>query len=135
MTLIEYARKLRPLIEKAAKSLADEDALEAVQLYPHWSGDNVDYSMGARLQYNGILYRVLQPHTSQPNWRPDAAASLFAKVLIPGGDIPEWEQPDSTNGYNVGDKVKYKGKIWESRINNNVWSPDAYPAGWREVSA
>ena len=134
MTLIEYARKLRPLIEKAAKSLADEDALEAIQLYPHWSGDNVDYSIGDRLQYNGVLYRVLQPHTSQPNWHPDAAASLFAKVLIPGDDIPEWEQPDSTNGYNVGDKVKYKGKIWESRINNNVWSPDAYPAGWSEVS-
>jgi hypothetical protein len=36
MTLIELAQKLRPYIEKAAISLSDEDALEAVNLFPNW---------------------------------------------------------------------------------------------------
>jgi len=56
---------------------------------------------------------------------------LWAKVLIPDENtIPEWEQPESTNAYMVGDKVTFEGHIYESAINNNIWSPSAYPAGW-----
>ena len=133
-TLIDLARKLRPFIEKAAIFLNDEDALEAKELYPQWSGDNVEYKVNDRVRYEGLLYKVLQPHTSQENWTPLAAASLFAKVLIPEPDIiPEWEQPSSTNPYMIGDKVMFDGKVYESTIDNNIWSPAAYPAGWREV--
>ena len=116
--------KLRPLIEKAAESLDDTDALEAVNLYPEWSGDSIPYVLGYRVRFNGLLYKVLQAHTSQPGWTPIAAPSLFAKVLIPDPTvIPEWEQPDSTNPYMKGDKVTYNGQIWESTIDNNVWVP------------
>lgn len=81
-----------------------------------------------------MLYKVLQDHTSQSNWTPTAAQSLFAKVLIPEPSvIPEWEQPSSTNPYMKGDKVRFEGKIYESLIDNNIWSPSAYPAGWKEV--
>lgn len=63
MTLIELAQKLRPLIEKAAISLSDEDAIEAVDLFPQWR-PNVEYIKDTRVKYEGILYRCLQPHTS-----------------------------------------------------------------------
>lgn len=133
MTLTELARKLRPYIEKAAISLTDEDALEAKELYPLWSGDGIEYKVDDRVRYENVLYRVLQNHTSQPNWTPVAAASLFAKVLIPEPDvIPEWEQPDSTNPYQIGDRVKHNGKTWENTIANNVWQPGVY--GWVEVN-
>ena len=133
MTLIELAEKLRPLIEKAMESLNDADALEAITLYPPWSGDGVHYDVDYRVKYEGNLYKVLQAHTSQAGWTPTAAPSLFAKVLIPEPhEIPEWEQPGSTNPYMIGDKVRYNGKIYESTINNNVWAPDVY--GWREVT-
>jgi hypothetical protein len=56
-------------------------------------------------------------------------------VLIPDVNvIPEWEQPDSTNAYSIGDRVMFNGVVYESVINNNVWSPAAYPAGWKEVN-
>lgn len=133
MTLIEKARQLRAYIEKASASLDDTDALNAIELYPVWA-DDVSYVAGDRVRYDGVLYKCLQSHTSQPDWTPDAAPSLWAKVLIPDPDvIPEWEQPDSTNGYSKGDKVKYNGAVYESLIDNNVWSPDAYPAGWQVV--
>ena len=134
MTLLELARKLRPFIEKAAMSLNDEDALEAVQLFPHWSGENVGYFVDDKVQYENNLYQCLQAHTSQNAWTPTAAASLWAKVLIPDPNvIPEWEQPGSTNGYMIGDQVRFNDKVYESTINNNIWSPAAYPAGWREI--
>ena len=121
---MELAQKLRPLIEKAMISLDDEDALEAVTLYPMWSGDGLHYSKDYRVRYDGVLYRVLQEHISQPSWNPEDAPSLFAKVLIPEPhEIPEWEQPSSTNPYHIGDRVRYNDKIWESTIDNNVWAP------------
>lgn len=44
---------------------------------------------------------------------------------------PEWVQPTGAHdAYGVGDKVTYNGKHYVSKIAGNVWSPDAYPAGW-----
>lgn len=134
MTLTELATKLRPLIERAAQSLDDADALEAVTLFPLWK-PGAEYKAGQKVQDKGILYTVLQDHTSQDGWAPDVAPSLFAKVLIPDPDvIPDWEQPSSTNPYMKGDKVRFDGDVYESLIDNNVWSPSAYPAGWKKVS-
>ena len=130
MTLIELARKLRPYIEKAALSLSDEDALEAVDLFPRWTAGTA-YAVDDKVRYEEVLYKCLQAHTSQPSWNPVAAASLWAKILIPDPNVvPDWEQPGSTNAYQIGDRVRFEGHIYESVINNNVWSPAAYPAGW-----
>lgn len=134
MSLTDLAIRMRPYVEKAVQSLNDEEALEVPNLYPKWKPGQ-EYAAGYRLLHDGVLYCVLQPHTSQEGWTPNAAPSLFAKVLIPDPDvIPEWEQPDSTNPYMKGDKVRFDGKIYESLIDNNIWSPAAYPAGWREVT-
>ena len=133
MTLLELARKLRPYIEKAALSLSDEDALEAVNLFANWQ-PNKAYIKDERVNYEGILYKCLQAHTSQDGWTPTAAPSLWAKVLIPDANvIPEWEQPDSTNPYMIGDKVLFEGQVYESVIDNNIWSPAAFPAGWKAI--
>lgn len=128
MTLVELARKLRPIIEKAAMQLEDADAIEGVQLFPAWSAEAA-YLVGDRVRYNNILYKCLQNHAAQESWTPEAAPSLWARVLIPDPDvIPEWIQPDSTNPYQIGDKVTYNGQTYESTIANNVWAPDVY--GW-----
>ena len=122
---------LRKMIEKASVSLNDNDALEAVELFPKWS-ESADYAVLDRVQYNGVLYKCLQAHTSQITWNPADASSLWAKVLIPDPDvIPEWEQPDSTNPYMKGDKVKHNSKTWVSLIDNNTWEPGIY--GWTEI--
>lgn len=115
------------------QTLSDEQALQVQSVFPLWQAD-VDYDVNFKVRHNDILYKVLQAHHSQPDWAPDMAVSLFAKVLVGEGDeIPDWEQPDSTNAYMTGDKVKYNDKVYESVIDNNVWSPDAYPQGWKEV--
>lgn len=116
---------------KLRESATDEQALSVPVLYPAWRS-GVDYVTGQRVLHSGVLYKVLQDHTSQAGWTPDAAPSLFAKVLIPDPDvIPEWEQPDSTNPYSVGDKVMHNGKTWVSNIDGNVWEPGVY--GWNEA--
>lgn len=49
--------------------------------------------------------------------------------------IPEWKQPTGAHdAYNKGDQVRYQGKVYESTMDANTWAPDAFPAGWAEVS-
>ena len=110
---------------------SDQQALDALNIYPAWNGDGIEYALNSRVLYNQELYKCLQAHTSQSNWDPAAAPSLWAKVLIPGPEIPEWEQPSSTNPYMAGDKVKHNNKTWISIVDNNVWQPGIY--GWNEI--
>lgn len=127
----EEAQKIIEALVTLRDSASDADALNAVAIYPAWR-EGVTYTTGQRVRYDGTLYRVLQGHTSQADWMPDAAPSLFAKVLIPEAEtILEWEQPDSTNPYMQGDKVTHNGKTWVSDIDGNVWEPGVY--GWSEV--
>lgn len=122
---INAAVKLRGLA-------TDEQAIEVKALYPNWKNDTT-YITGERVVYNKVLYKVLQDHVSQEGWTPEAAPSLFAKVLIPDANvISAWEQPGSTNPYMTGDKVSHNGKTWTSTIDNNVWEPGVY--GWEEVA-
>ena len=133
MSIISEARELRAQFVKLREMATDEQSLQGPKLYPVWKED-VDYVVGERVLYNEVLYKVLQVHTSQADWTPDAAHSLFAKVLIPDEDIiPEWEQPDSTNPYMIGDKVTFEGRVYVSIVDNNVWAPNSY--GWDEVVA
>lgn len=120
--------------EMQAQTLPDEQAIEVQVLYPEWSGDGVEYKKDYKVNYNEVLYKVLQDHTSQADWTPTEAPSLFAKVLTESGTIKEWEQPESTNPYMKGDKVSHDEKIWESLVDNNVWEPGAQgtEALWKE---
>ncbi len=133
MSYLDSAKRLRAVIDRAGAMLTDEQALTVPLIYPEWSGDSIVYAAGDRVLRDGLLYRCLQPHTSQAAWTPTDAQSLWAKVLIPiQGEIPEWEQPESTNPYAKGDKVTHNGKTWESTIDGNVWEPGVY--GWVEVA-
>lgn len=121
--------------QTALMSVSDAAALKMPDYFPTWDGDGHTYKVGDRVTYNDTLYKVLQTHTSQSDWAPNSAPSLFAKVLtsVAGEPLP-WQQPASTNPYMIGDRVTYKGKVYESLIDNNVWAPDAYPQGWKEVT-
>ena len=134
--IVDKAKELKAAIDNVAANATDEIAVKSAILYEEWNGNSKTYKEGQRLNYGGSLYKVLQAHTSQDDWAPDVAPSLFAKVLIPNANvIPEWEQPDSTNPYMTGDKVTHNGKTWESLVDNNVWEPGATGTEslWKEV--
>lgn len=125
------AKKLRHLIEEAAKSLSDADAYGGAELFPRWSQTAV-YAAGDRVCYESTLYKCLQAHTAQPAWNPADAVSLWVRVDDPSVEFPEWIQPTgSTDAYPMGAKVSYAGKHWISTVDSNVWTPGTY--GWSEV--
>lgn len=134
MTPQEKARQLRPLIEKAAISLDDADALEAVELFKAWYS-GISYLTDERVQYNGKLYRCVQAHTSQADWEPDRTPALWTEVAKPG-EIPVWKQPTgSQDAYMTGDLVRYPdadGPVYRCTMDYNVYAPDV--TGWEVVA-
>ena len=134
-TFTQVQQSLHKVAKMVASEVTDDAKALAIQeFYDDWE-IGVKYEVGTYIRYEGVLYKVITAHTSQSDWTPTSASSLFAKVLIdPTGEtINEWVQPDSTNPYMTGDKVTFNGKTYESVIDNNVWSPSAYPAGWKEI--
>ncbi len=70
-------------VRAAAAKLSDEDAVEFADLFEQWSGDGKELKVGDRVGFAGKLWKVLQAHTSQWEWTPTTAPSLFAEVLNP----------------------------------------------------
>lgn len=112
--------------------LSAEELLELKLVYPEWVTEN-SYIVDDIVRYKDILYKVVQAHISQVDWTPDIVPALFTKVE-PVGVIPNWVQPTGAHdAYQIGDKVIFNTKTYESLINANTWSPTAYAAGWKLV--
>ena len=127
----EQAIRYRTALVKGSASLTDTDALTAPMLFPRWAVDTA-YTTGERLYYNGELYKVLLDHTSQADWTPDVAVSLYVRVDDPSIEWPEWRPPQGAHdAYMAGDKVSHNDKHWISDVDNNVWEPGV--SSWTEA--
>ena len=120
-----------------AKDLTAEEKEELISQYPVYEA-GASYRAGDVINYNGELYRVIQEHTSQNDWKPDSTPSLYTPYLK--GEIAdkeivhEWRQPlGAHDAYQTGDKVLFEGKVYESTMDGNTWSPEDYPQGWELV--
>ena len=119
--------------------LDDTTAMEIADLYEPWEiGKNYEVGKivkeGVNADGETQLYTVIQAHTSQINWTPDTAVSLFKAVGFTDSGVPIWTQPlGATDAYMKGDMVSHNDKTWTSDIDNNVWEPGVN--GWTETSA
>ena len=131
MTLVELARQLRPIIEQAVSAaLDDATALQSVPLFPTWSS-GLEVKKDERYQYNGVLYRVIQAHTTQADWTPDKTPALWVAVSL--DEWPEFVQPTGAHdAYNTGDKITFNGEHYVCKMDACTWSPSDYPAGWEK---
>lgn len=111
------------------------------------------YNIGDIVSYNGKLYKSI---INANVWAPDVYPAGWEEYTesTGGGDsgetggggttepetppaetIPDFVQPTGAHdAYKKGDKVKFEGKVYESLIDANTYSPSAYPAGWKEIT-
>ena len=128
-------QQLRRALELYCQTITDESVMmEVADVYPLWTVGKA-YTVGEICRYGvnsdneSQLYQVLQAHTSQSDWTPDVATSLFKAVGISPSGIPIWTQPlGASDAYQTGDRVMYNDQIWVSTCDNNVWQPGVY--GW-----
>ena len=141
MNRLQIAEQFRKALQMFAASLDDEKALEVATIYDSWQIGKA-YAVGDFLTYgkNSVgdpqLYKVVLAHTSQVDWLPDIVPSLYVAVGLDDNSYPVWSQPTGAHdAYNVGDVVNYNGTLYQSLADGNVYSPEAYPAGWKVLSA
>ena len=136
MDRIQAAEQFRKALQMFAASLTDEKAMEVATIYDPWA-EGKAYAVGEFVTYgeNSVgdpqLYKVVQDHTAQADWKPDATPALYVAIGLDDSGFPVWSQPTGAHdAYNNGDIVDYNGTLYQSLIDGNVYSPDAYPAGW-----
>lgn len=139
MNKLQAAEQLRRALQMFSASLTDDQAMEVASIYDPWKvgrayAINEFVTYGVNTVGDPQLYKVVQAHTAQPGWEPDKTASLFVAIGLNQQGYPTWSQPTGAHdAYNTGDVVDYNGKLYESLIDGNVYSPDAYPAGWKAL--
>lgn len=121
-------------VKMVEKGEIDEvTASENASLFLEWQ-TGINYKTNTLLQHEGLLYKVIQEHVSQADWTPDKTISLYKVIGINENGILDWSRPiSSADAYMIGDECMFNGVHKRSTINNNVWSPDEYPAGWEDV--
>lgn len=119
--------------EQLLPVLTDEVAYTVRMLYPEFE-IGIVYKVGVRIMYEGKFYKVISEHTSQADWTPDVAVSLFVEISDPSIEYPEFKQPTSTEtAYMKGDKITFNGAKYISLVDYNVYSPTDYPNNWKLV--
>lgn len=131
--------KVRQLVAQYVleQELAEEDLQSLIGLYLPWKEDEIFQTENGQLplvvrSYEGKLYKLLLPHTTQADWTPDVTPALW-KVFTPAGVIPDWVQPiNAQTAYRINEKVTHLGKIWLNELDYNTYEPGVY--GWRDTS-
>ena len=139
MDRLQMAEQMRRALQMLATTLTDEKALEVANVFASWksgrsycAGDYVSY--GVNSVGDPQLYKVLQSHRAQADWRPDLAVSLYVAVGLDAQGYPVWSQPAGAHdAYNVGDIVSYQGVHYQSLMDGNVYCPADDPAKWKKM--
>ena len=141
MNMTQIALEMRTALQYFVASLDAETQLDLMleipSVYPAYAvgkayKTKAVFSYGINAVGDPQLYQVLQDHTSAAEWTPDTAVSLYKAIGVTETGYPVWVQPlGATDAYNTGDIVSYNGALYISTIDGNVWSPEAYPAGWK----
>ena len=140
MDNLQAAEQFRKAMQFYAQTLTDEAAMQIATVYPKYEVGKA-YAADEMLTYgtNNVgdpqLYRVVQAHTSQADWTPDATPSLYTPIGLNESGYPIWSRPAGAHdAYNTGDIVDYNGTLYKSLIDGNTYAPDEYAAGWELVT-
>lgn len=108
------------------------------------------YQTGDVCTEGGKLYRSTMENNV---WEPSAYPQGWEEIDISGGVISQPEEPEEPtpepeepkhpdfiqptgahDAYHISDRVIYNGKLYECILDGNVYSPDDYPQGWKEIT-
>lgn len=129
----QRAREMRQAMRYSVETLPEEQQVNIPSMFPGWTPGAV-YTTGDKLHYAGKLYSVIQSHTAQDNWTPEAMPALYRALgvtpEVPDA-VPDWKQPiGAHDAYGKGNKVMYQGKTWESTVDANIYAPGVVAGQW-----
>ena len=128
------ALRLRAIVEQAAASLPDKEASEGAALFPRLKQDGSLIKAGTRINWRGTIKRAAVDLWDTDANNPDNAPTLWENIAYRQGYriIPA---TITAGAAFAKDECGWWGDVlYKSLIASNVWTPDAYPAGWEAVA-
>lgn len=122
------ATTAREVIEKMLDELDESEVYDAFCLFSTWE-PGVHYNAGHRIAFAGDIYEVVNNHVA--NYSPAEDKASYTLILKPTELIPSWSENDTP--YELGAKIKVGEHVYESLVENNLWQPVDFPAGWRLI--
>ena len=129
----QEAQTIRGFIETAAEGLDDATASQMALLFPGLKGDGSLVKSGTRINWNGVVKRAAVDLWDTETNNPDNAPTLWEDLAYIDGIRIIPEVITVGTAFSKGEQGWWNGALYESQADNNVWTPDAYPAYWEEV--
>lgn len=126
------ALKMREMIEKAAVSLTDADALNAPAMFPRLSGSGELVKAGTRINWNGKIKRAAVDLWDRLENNPDLAPNLWEDIEYKESYRTIPEVITAGTAFAKDECGWWKGELYKSLIPANVYTPEQYPAGWEK---
>ena len=133
MNHIEYARKLRPIVETAAVSLDDKTASEGAMLFPRLKQDGALIKAGTRINWNGAVKRAAVDLWDTVENAPDNAPALWEDLAYRDGIRIIPKTITVGTAFAKDELGWWDDVLYRSLIDANVWTPEANAAGWEAM--
>lgn len=129
------AMKLREIVEQASMLLDDKTASEAPELCRRLKQDGKLISAGTRINWNGTIKKAAVDLWDTETNDPDHAPTLWADIAYRDGYRIIPETITVTTAFSKGEKGWWTdGKLYESKVDSNVYTPAQYADNWKEVT-
>lgn len=133
MDILEKARLLRKNIISSSASLEDKEASETPELFKKLSESGELIKVGTRINWNGTLKRASVDLYDTLENNPDNAPTLWEDIEYKDGYRIISDTITVGTAFSKDEYAWWKGTLYKSLIDNNVWTPEQYPSGWVEI--
>ena len=128
-----FARQLKSQIDTLATDATDATASKVPSIYPALAYAGALIKAGTRIRWGDRLYSAQYDTWDRQDTDPEHDANGWAVLAFHSGyrDIPD--TMTTSNMFGKGEIGWRADKFWLSLIDNNSWTPEAYPAGWTQT--
>lgn len=127
------ALKIRSMAMEVAVEMTDPEASTLPEMFPRLKQDGSLVSHGTRINWNGTLKKAAVDLWDTEENNPDNAPTLWETIDYVDGYRVIPEVITVTTAFYKGERGMWKGAVYESLQDNNVWNPDQFAAGWKKL--
>lgn len=127
------ALKIRSLAMESAVAMDDVNASTVPEMFPKLKQDGSLVSAGTRINWNGQLKKAAADLWDTEENNPDSAPALWEDLNYVNGYRVIPETVTAAQAFSKGERGVWKGVVYESTQDNNVWNPVQFAAGWQKI--